>query len=382
MFKLNLSRRRKFNILLLGVAILISGFFIFFTNYLVGELSKEEIEKVKKVADAYEALNDPNTTDVTPAFQIIQNTTIPIIVTDKNELVSQTKNLDPVKSKNPAYVKELIKKWKYFNKPIKVNEYQFIYFEEKPAVTLLRFYPYLQFLLLAVFLAIAYIAITSSRRFEQNRVWVGMAKETAHQIGTPLSSLMAWVDYLKAGEGYASPEVIDELEKDVNRLNIIAERFSKIGSTPELVEYNLYNLLEESIDYLRARIPKKVNITIHGDGDYKNVNIKINKNLFSWVIENLTKNAADAMEGDGDIRFIIRPHKDFVLIDIKDSGKGILRSNYKNVFEPGFTTKKRCWGLGLSLTKRIIENYHKGEIFVKDSEQGKGTTFRIRLGRA
>lgn len=382
MFKLNLSRRRKFNILLLGVAILISGFFIFFTNYLVGELSKEEIEKVKKVADAYEALNDPNTTDVTPAFQIIQNTTIPIIVTDKNELVSQTKNLDPVKSKNPAYVKELIKKWKYFNKPIKVNEYQFIYFEEKPAVTLLRFYPYLQFLLLAVFLAIAYIAITSSRRFEQNRVWVGMAKETAHQIGTPLSSLMAWVDYLKAGEGYASPEVIDELEKDVNRLNIIAERFSKIGSTPELVEYNLYNLLEESIDYLRARIPKKVNITIHGDGDYKNVNIKINKNLFSWVIENLTKNAADAMEGDGDIRFIIRPHKDFVLIDIKDSGKGILRSNYKNVFEPGFTTKKRGWGLGLSLTKRIIENYHKGEIFVKDSEQGKGTTFRIRLGRA
>jgi signal transduction histidine kinase len=225
------------------------------------------------------------------------------------------------------------------------------------------------------------MAFSSSRRFEQNRVWVGMAKETAHQIGTPLSSLMAWVEYLKSSNEPAGEEVIGELEKDLQRLQIITERFSKIGSTPELATYNLNEVINEGIDYLRRRISKKVNIYLANEAETE-VYANINKNLFDWVIENLTKNAVDAMTGVGELKFNIRRSKGFIVIDIKDTGKGISRSDFKTVFEPGFTTRKRGWGLGLSLCKRIIENYHSGEIFVKDSEIGKGTTFRIRLHEA
>ena len=371
------TKKKRWTLLLLAGALIISIFFLLFTNYLVKELSHDEVEKVKAVADAYQQIQShPN--DVTKQVEVIQATTIPIIVTDKNDKVDIFKNVDTTGKHDPHYLDKLVKKWRFFNKGIKMTDDQYIYFEEKEGITLLRFYPYIQLLLISIFLTISYIAFSSSRRFEQNRVWVGMAKETAHQIGTPLSSLMAWVEYLKTAEELPGEEIIVELEKDLQRLQIITERFSKIGSTPELLTYNIHDVVGESIDYLKSRISKKVNIYISEESS-KDVYADINKNLFGWVIENLTKNAVDAMTGVGEIKFIIRQSKGFVIIDVKDTGKGIARSEFKTVFEPGFTTRKRGWGLGLSLGKRIIENYHNGEIFVKDSEVGKGATFRIRL---
>ena len=371
------TKKKRWTLLLLAGALIISIFFLLFTNYLVKELSHDEVEKVKAVADAYQQIQShPN--DVTKQVEVIQATTIPIIVTDKNDKVDIFKNVDTTGKHDPHYLDKLVKKWRFFNKGIKMTDDQYIYFEEKEGITLLRFYPYIQLLLISIFLTISYIAFSSSRRFEQNRVWVGMAKETAHQIGTPLSSLMAWVEYLKTAEELPGEEIIVELEKDLQRLQIITERFSKIGSTPELLTYNIYEVVGESIDYLKSRISKKVNIYISEESS-TDVYADINKNLFGWVIENLTKNAVDAMTGVGEIKFIIRQSKGFVIIDVKDTGKGIARSEFKTVFEPGFTTRKRGWGLGLSLGKRIIENYHNGEIFVKDSEVGKGATFRIRL---
>ena len=371
------TKRKRWTLLLLAGALIISIFFLLFTNYLVKELSKDEVEKVEAVADAYRILQNPSN-DVTKEVEVIKNTTIPLIVTDKNNNVNISRNVDTVGKHDPHYMDKLVKKWRFYNKGIKMTEDQYIYFEEKEGITLLRYYPYIQLLLIGIFLTISYIAFSSSRRFEQNRVWVGMAKETAHQIGTPLSSLMAWVEYLKNTEEVPGEEVIKELEKDLRRLEIITERFSKIGSTPELKTYNMYEVVYEGIDYLRSRISKKVNIYVAEDS-HKDVYANINKNLFDWVIENLTKNAVDAMVGVGEIKFVVRISKGFVVIDVRDTGKGIARSEFKTVFEPGFTTRKRGWGLGLSLCKRIIENYHSGEIFVKDSELGKGTTFRIRL---
>ena len=371
------TKKKRWTLLLLAGALIISIFFLLFTNYLVKELSRDEVEKVKAVADAYQQIqNHPS--DVTKQVEVIKATTIPIITTDKNDKVDIFKNVDTVGKHDPRYLEKLVKKWRFFNKGIKMTDDQYIYFEEKEGITLLRFYPYIQLLLIGIFLSISYIAFSSSRRFEQNRVWVGMAKETAHQIGTPLSSLMAWVEYLKTAEEVPGEEIIVELEKDLQRLQIITERFSKIGSTPELLTYNIYDVVAESIDYLKSRISKKVNIYISEDSS-QDVYADINKNLFGWVIENLTKNAVDAMTGVGEIKFTLRQSKGFVVIDVKDTGKGIARSEFKTVFEPGFTTRKRGWGLGLSLGKRIIENYHNGEIFVKDSEVGKGATFRIRL---
>jgi two-component sensor histidine kinase len=372
------SKKKRWLALLLTGAVLISIFFLAFTNYMVSELSRDEVDKVKQVAEAYYQMQNP-LNDLTKPLQIIQSTTIPIIVANNTDSITAYKNVDETKIlKDPFYLKKLIHRWKFFNKGIKMNDYQYIYFEEKPAITLLRYYPYIQLMLIGIFLAISYVAFSSSRRFEQNRVWVGMAKETAHQIGTPLSSLMAWVEYLKVTDERPGEEVITELEKDINRLQIITERFSKIGSTPELQAYNMYEVINEAMDYLRRRLSKKVNIYM-SEESITEAYAAINKNLFDWVIENLTKNAVDAMVGVGEIKFTIKSSKGFILIDVKDTGKGIPRANFNSVFEPGFTTRKRGWGLGLSLTKRIIENYHSGEIAVKDSEVGKGTTFRIKL---
>jgi signal transduction histidine kinase len=225
---------------------------------------------------------------------------------------------------------------------------------------------------------IAYVGFNTTRKFQQNKVWVGMAKETAHQIGTPLSSLLAWVEYMREVKEPPTEEVLFEMEKDLERLQIITERFSKIGSTPEYQSLNVYDLVNESVTYLSKRISKKVIITILNTSD-KDIYAKINRNLFSWVIENLTKNAVDAMLGEGKIIFNLYVFKNDIIIDVADTGKGIQKSQFTKVFEPGFTTKKRGWGLGLSLAKRIIEEYHQGRIFVKDSEIGKGTTFRIML---
>jgi len=371
-------------------AVAISVFFLLFTNYLVKELSAKEVDEVHKIVHAFEQLNDPNIKNFEETRKTLQAATIPILVVNEKGKVINFRNLDSSlvfpnankKAADSSYLESQLRLMRFFNDPIpikidvKINH--LVYYREQRAITLLRYFPYVQLMLIALFLAISYVAFNTSRMNDQNKVWVGMAKETAHQIGTPLSSLMAWIEYLKMTHEVPTDEVLDELEKDIKRLEIITERFSKIGSTPELKRHNVYDIVYESLDYLRKRISDKVKITITADSD-RTVEANINKNLFSWVIENLTKNAVDAMNGKGQLVFSIRQGKTHIDIDVKDTGKGMPRSNFQLVFKPGYTTKKRGWGLGLSLSRRIIENYHKGEIFVKDSEPGKGTTFRIRL---
>jgi two-component system, sporulation sensor kinase D len=387
---LEITKTKRWKIWLMLGAVAISVFFLLFTNWLVNELSAKEIAEVHKIEHAFEQLNDTKIINVDDNLKIIQAATIPIIIVNEKGKVINFKNLDTSrvypngnkKAADSSYLKSQLRIMKFFNNPIpiKIDEKinHLIYYKEQRAITLLRYFPYVQLLLIGLFLSISYVAFNTSRMNDQNKVWVGMAKETAHQIGTPLSSLMAWIDYLKTTREVPSDEVLDELEKDIKRLEIITERFSKIGSTPELKLNNVFDIIYESIDYLERRVSNKVKITITENSDREAV-ANINKNLFSWVIENLTKNAVDAMNGKGTITFNIKQGKHNVYIDVTDTGKGMSRSNFQLIFKPGFTTKKRGWGLGLSLSKRIIENYHKGEIFVKDSEIGKGTTFRIRL---
>jgi signal transduction histidine kinase len=233
---------------------------------------------------------------------------------------------------------------------------------------------------IALFLGVSYFAFSYSRTSEQNKVWAGMSKETAHQLGTPISSLMGWIDYIKESDANISLKVLKEMEHDMNRLELITERFSKIGSEPSLTEYNLLEVLDESVSYINARTSEKVSIAIRDSEKFEGVNVAVNKPLFAWVVENLCKNAVDAMEGKGDIWFEMAGIGDEqIQFDVVDTGKGVPSNKFKTIFKPGYTTKKRGWGLGLSLVKRIIENYHSGKIYVKSSEVGKGTRFRIEL---
>ena len=255
------------------------------------------------------------------------------------------------------------------------TDYQLVCYDESIMLKRLATYPYVQLGIVLIFVVIAIFALLSSKKAEQNKVWVGLSKETAHQLGTPISSLLAWTEILK--ESYPEDEMIREMEKDVKRLEIIAERFSKIGSIPEPKETSLNEVITHVVEYMDRRTSSKVKITSNCGNT--NIIVRINISLFEWVIENLCKNAVDAMEGKGNIDIYTYKEKEKTIIEVKDNGKGIKRSDIKNVFTPGFTTKKRGWGLGLSLAKRIIEEYHKGKIYVKDSEIGKGTTFRIEL---
>lgn len=268
------------------------------------------------------------------------------------------------------------------NQPIEVEfgdgSKSYIFYQESMLLTQLKYYPYVMFGIIGMFLMIAYLLFSTARKVEQNQVWVGMAKETAHQLGTPLSALIAWLEYLRSTG--LDPETAIEIEKDIKRLETITERFSKIGSIPKLDNVNLIQVLNESVNYIKLRTSKNVVFTID-TGNQKEVMAKLNIPLFEWVIENLCRNAVDAMNGNGAITISLSDQTQFVYIDISDTGKGIPKSKYKTIFEPGFTTKERGWGLGLSLTKRIIENYHSGKIFVKNSEIDKGTTFRIVLNK-
>lgn len=374
--------RKRWKILLMLGAVLISVFFLLFTNYLVEELSRKELQEVAKIADAFEKVDDENVENLTEVLRVIQSATIPIIVADKDENIINSKNLDSSRTSDTAYLKSQLRQMRFYNDPIAIkydeHSYHYVYYKEQRAITLLRYFPYVQLALIGLFLFISYLAFNTSTRYEQNKVWVGMAKETAHQIGTPLSSLIAWVEYLRTTGEAPGEEILQEIEMDIKRLEVITERFSKIGSVPEFQPYNVVEVLQESIDYLQKRIPGTVQLSLTKPGD-EEATAMLNKNLFSWVIENLVKNAVDAMQGRGSIWFSISVEKKAVNIDVKDTGKGIPAHNFKTVFEPGFTTRKRGWGLGLSLSRRIIENYHEGSIFVKESEVGQGTTFRIRL---
>lgn len=308
----------------------------------------------------------------------------PVIYTSNNRRdVITFGNIDSLDIDSPEKIKERIAFMMSDNDPISVDlgdgNVNFIFYENSPIITQLRFYPIIQLAIIGAFIMVTYFLFSSFRRAEQNQVWAGMSKETAHQLGTPLSSLMAWVEHLEA-QGI-DPEIINELNKDLNRLNVITDRFSKIGSQPELKNALIVKELEESVQYLQTRISRRVDFGLIVESQDV-IEVNINKPLFSWVIENMVKNAVDAMRGEGKLTITVSDSETQVYIDVSDSGQGISIAQQKLLFQPGFTTKKRGWGLGLSLAKRIINEYHKGKIFVKYSEPGKGTTFRISLGKA
>lgn len=312
----------------------------------------------------------------------INSASVPVIFTDSTRKnIIAFGNIDSVKIKDPGYAKRTLEEMAYENNPIPIElgqgEKNYIFYHDSYLRTQLKYFPYVQLAVIGLFLLIAYTLFSTSRKSEQNQVWVGMAKETAHQLGTPLSSLLAWLEYLDM-KG-VDKTMVNEIRQDVKRLETITERFSKIGSIPVLSKENIFEVLEKSVNYLKTRTSQNVSYSINTSD--KNLTAQLNVPLFEWVIENLCRNAVDAMDGKGSILITISDQMQFVYIDVGDTGKGISKSKFKTVFDPGFTTKKRGWGLGLSLSKRIIENYHFGKIFVKRSEHEKGTTFRIVLNK-
>jgi signal transduction histidine kinase len=353
-----------------------------FTNRLAKSLASEERHTVEIWAEATRQLIQSD--DVIAnnfSFSIIEaNTTIPVVIIDENDNIMQSRNFqEPTKDVDTFYKKELAR-LKTKNPPIELdfgnNTKQYFYYDDSLLLKQLYYFPYIQFGVIIVFLLVAFFAFSGTKKAEQNQVWVGLSKETAHQLGTPISSLLAWVDLLKMKHG--EDKFIGEMEKDVNRLGIIAERFSKIGSKPDLQVISLNESLENAVQYMSNRTSQKVVIKCNYPSD-ETIFIKLNVPLFEWVIENLCKNAIDAMNGVGNIDINIQRKNNEVLIDVKDTGKGIDKRKFNVVFTPGFTTKKRGWGLGLSLAKRIIEEYHGGKIFIKQSELNVGTVFRIMM---
>lgn len=315
-------------------------------------------------------------------FQEVVNNSasVPVIITDStNTRLIAWGKIDSTKVNDSAFVNATIEEMAAYNEPIEIviaNSKHYIYYQDSFLLTQLRYYPYIQLAIISIFLLIAYLLFSTARRSEQNQVWVGLAKETAHQLGTPLSSMMAWVEFLKTKD--VGRETIEELQKDVNRLNTITERFSKIGSTANLKTENLVEVVYNSISYLKTRTSNKVNFIINPPQGAIILTM-LNSPLFDWVIENLVKNAVDAMAGQGTIAIDIQEEEKFVIVDISDTGKGIPKKMQSTIFNPGFTSKQRGWGLGLSLAQRIIRENHDGKIFVKSSAAGKGTTFRIML---
>lgn len=312
----------------------------------------------------------------------LNSSSVPVIITDSTRTkVIIFGNLNDIKMDDPAFVERKLEEMADENLPIKVNfgdqGTSYIYYQDSELLTIIKYFPLTQILIIAVFAAIAYLLFSFAHRSEQNRVWAGMARETAHQIGTPLSSIMAWLELLKLDKGNID-QATGEIEKDVKRLEMITERFSKIGSTPILEENDIVKILDNSISYLKPRTPKKIEYILNFNKN-KELYVPVNAALFSWVIENLCKNAIDAMGGNGVIAIDLSEDAKNVIIDITDTGKGISTSEQKTIFNPGYTSKKRGWGLGLSLSRRIISDYHKGKLFVKSSSMGKGTTFRIIL---
>ncbi len=369
--------------LLLLAAIIIGALSLWYTNTLVKKLSEEEKKKVELWAEATKKLAD--LTDATTDFNFLinvirNNTTVPVIMVDEKENILSWRNLDSLKMQDTIYAKEQLADIRKQHVPIEIKLYDGkknqIYYKDSLLLTKLRYYPFFQLGVIALFIIVSYLAFSNSRRAEQNQVWVGMAKETAHQLGTPLSSLLAWLDLLKM-KG-VSMEYLSEIEKDIGRLNTITERFSKIGSPPALRKENLAEVIRRSVNYIRTRTSGKVSFEINAEDESQTV-ASVNSPLLEWVFENVLKNAIDAMNGEGKITVSVTDQLQFVYIDISDTGKGIPRSAFSTVFKPGYTTKSRGWGLGLSLSKRIIEDYHNGQIFVKSSEPNVKTTFRIVL---
>jgi signal transduction histidine kinase len=368
------------------IAIAIVTGTIFYSNYLSKKIANDEREKVDVWVQSLKTravVTEQSALDLTNTIAS-HNTDIPIIETDENNNPSgQGLNLDTIELKKDSnYLKRLVQEFKELHEPIVleiskepllVNKY---YYGNSKLLNEVSYYPLVQLFIVAMFITIMLITISTRNKSTQNQVWAGMAKETAHQLGTPLSSLQGWVELLK--ENKANEKIVNEMSKDVDRLKLVSDRFGKIGSTPQLEEANVVEQVRQMVAYIKRRSPEKVMFSLNSNHE-EDIPALMNAPLFDWVIENLLKNALDAMEGKGRIDIDIRNETAQVVIDVKDSGKGISPKNISNVFKPGFTTKKRGWGLGLSLSKRIINQYHRGELFVKNSEPGKGTTFRIIL---
>ena len=365
------DRIRQIKIILVVAAIVIAVVSLLVSHFLVRDLQREERAKMETWAEALQALNNADeTTDLTLVLNVMQsNNTIPVIVLSSEGGIDDFRNID-----DTVTISDYARRMELAGDTIRVGS-QLVCYDESTMLKRLTQWPYVQLGIVMIFVVVAIFALLSSKKAEQNKVWVGLSKETAHQLGTPISSLMAWVEILK--ENYPQDELIPEMDKDVKRLELIAERFSKIGSLPEPVEASMNEVLAHVVDYMDRRTSKKVEMVRRlPDHD---VVVKMNASLFEWVIENLCKNAVDAMEGSGRIELTLMEEADRVVIEVADNGKGIRKKDLNSVFTPGFTTKKRGWGLGLSLAKRIVEEYHKGRIFVKSSEVGKGTIFRIEL---
>lgn len=375
------KQKWKLGLFVLAVFIGISSLWV--TDSLVKSLAVEERKKMELWAEATREIADIDSevTDFTFYLKVIQyNETVPVIVVDKDDNILDHRNLNPARTGNSEYLKRQLELMKNKNEPIESelteDEVQFIYYNDSRILLWLAYYPYIQLLIIVVFLLIAYYAFNISRKAEQNQVWLGMSKETAHQLGTPTSSLMAWLELMKEKDN--DPVMLGELEKDIARLEKITARFSKIGSKPELTNVNIIDVIENALEYIRARSPK----TITFETNYNISETKmtpLNIALFDWVIENICKNSLDAMEGEGKVTVTLNEKERNIYLDISDSGKGVPAGRFKTIFKPGYTTRRNGWGLGLSLSKRIIEEYHGGRIFVSQSAINRGTTIRIIL---
>src|SRR4030042_2059634 len=376
------TQKLRWKFLLFVTAISIGVSSLLYTNNLVRKLAVEERKRAELLAEAQRKIINAEMADPNLDFygKVIENNeTVPVIVMDSLDNISFMRNIDPAKMENPRYVSKKLQQMKETSEPIIINvsptERQYLYYSKSTILTKLTFYPFVQLGIILLFILVAYFAFSSSRNAEQNQVWVGLSKETAHQLGTPISSLLAWLEMMQLKSNYVGFMI--EFEKDVKRLEKITERFSKIGSKPILKNENLISVITTAVNYLKTRSSGSVKFNVHLSSE--ELLVPINASLFEWVIENICKNAIDATNGKGEVDIFITDHNQVVYVDVSDTGKGISKSKFKTIFNPGYPTKERGWGLGRSLAKRIVEEYHDGRIFVHQSEIGKGTVIRIVL---
>jgi two-component system, sporulation sensor kinase D len=391
------QQKRRWKYSLLAFAVVIASGSLFYTSYLVKNIAKSERTRAQVWALSIKQITASDDNDfLNYVLSVRDSSIVPSIVTDAAGDFKITRGLDSTKTfiklddaelkakkqkYDPKYFESELAYMKEQHEPIRLvilNEPWLFYYKDSALLTQLKIFPYIQLTVIAIFLMVAYTAFSSSRKSEQNQVWVGLAKETAHQLGTPISSLMAWIELIKDKFNAEDDPLMAEMENDVKRLEIVADRFSKIGSKPKLEEHSVYDVVKDFVDYFKVRVSDKIGFELTGN---RRLLAGLNIPLFDWVLENLLKNAVNAIDGSGSIKVNISGNriKKQIYIDVSDTGKGIPRSKFETVFQPGYTTRKRGWGLGLSLTKRIIQNYHNGLIAVRESEVGKGTTFRITL---
>ncbi len=374
-------KKQRWKLILFLAAVLIGAGSLWYTNLLVDQIQETERQKVELWAEAIRMMNSADfETDLAFPFSVIEsNTHIPVILTDSDGTILNHKNLDSTRVEDTRYLQRQLNHARMENDSLVINlgedEFQYIFYRDSIVLRKLILFPYVQLGVIILFILVSYIAFSVSRKAEQNEVWTGMSKETAHQLGTPISSLMGWMELLKTSS--LDPHMVMEMRKDTSRLEKITDRFSKIGSKPSLMEADLIPILRENLEYMKNRGPENIEYLLDIPG--RPVRTKLNATLFEWVIENLCKNATDAIEGSGRVILHAVETENNVIIDVEDSGKGIAKSRFRTIFKPGYTTKKRGWGLGLSLSKRIIESYHHGKIFVLSSEPYDTTVIRISL---